>query len=146
MDKFLEIAYKEAQKAYKKDEVPVGAVLVLNNKIISKAHNTKQHKHDISGHAEINCIRKASNKLKSYILENTVLYVTLEPCIMCASAIQQARISKIYYGCKDDKNGGVEGLFHTLDIQGLNHNVKYENLYSIECKNILKEYFKNKRK
>ena len=103
---FMKQAIKEAKKAFDNDEVPIGAVIVLNDKIISKAYNKKEKQNSVLGHAEIIAIKKAERKLKNWRLENCDLYVTLEPCPMCASAIQQSRINNIYYGIEnsDQKN------------------------------------------
>ena len=100
------LALKEAQKAFEIDEVPVGCVIVLNNKIIAKAHNKKEINNDPCGHAEILAIRKASKKLNNWRLEDCEIYVTIEPCIMCSGAIIQSRIKKVYFGASDNKGGG----------------------------------------
>lgn len=97
MEKYFEIAYKEAKKAYKKGEIPVGAVIIKNNKIISKSHNNRQKKFNILGHAEINCILKAEKKLKDWRLDGCELFVTLEPCEMCEKIIKESRVSKVNY-------------------------------------------------
>ena len=97
MNKVLKVMLKEAQKALKKDEVPVGCVIVKNNKIISRAHNSKQRTHKCINHAEILAIIRAERKLKDWRLKDCVLYVTLEPCKMCKEVIKQSRISKVYY-------------------------------------------------
>lgn len=142
----MSLAIKEAIKASKKDEVPVGCVLVLNDKIIAKAHNTKEKKCDITGHAEINCLRKAGKKLKTHQLKDAILYVTLEPCPMCAAAIQQAKIKRIVYGAKDEKMGACGGLMDFFINPGLNHYpFLTSGILEEECKNIILEYFKNKR-
>ena len=97
MNKYMEFAYKEALKAYHKDEIPVGAVIVHNNKVIAKAHNDRQKKYNVLGHAEINTILKAEKKLKDWRLDKCEMYVTLEPCKMCQMIIEESRINKIYY-------------------------------------------------
>ena len=97
MEKYFKIAYKEAKKAYKKGEIPVGAVIIKNNKIISKSHNNRQKKFNILGHAEINCILKAEKKLKDWRLDGCELFVTLEPCEMCEKIIKESRVSKVNY-------------------------------------------------
>lgn len=146
INKFIEEAYKEALKAYKKDEVPVGCVIVKNNKIIARAHNLKEKKGNPMSHAEIECIIKASKKLNDWYLKDCELYVTLEPCVMCASVIMNARISKVYYGVKDSKAGALGGLFNLLDQKGFNHYFDIECLNIDKCGEILKNYFKEKRK
>lgn len=97
MENYFYVAYKEALKAYKKKEIPVGAVIVKNNKIIAKSHNNRQKKHQIIGHAEINAILKAEKKLNDWRLDGCELYVTLEPCDMCNIIIKESRINKVYY-------------------------------------------------
>ena len=97
MNKCMEIAYKESLKAYNKNEIPVGAVIVHNNKVIAKAHNDRQKKYNVLGHAEIKSILKAEKKLKDWRLDECEMYVTLEPCKMCQTIIEESRINKIYY-------------------------------------------------
>ena len=145
MNKFIRIAYKEALKAYSEDEVPVGAVIVKDGKIIARAHNKKEKKNDCTSHAEIECIRKASKKLGDWYLKDCELYVTLEPCVMCCGAIVNARIEKVYFGAKDLKAGALGGLFNLMNQKGFNHYFGYEYLSCEECGDILKKYFKEKR-
>ena len=133
VDKFMLEALKEAKKAYKKNEVPVGAVIVRDEKIIAKAHNLREFKQNSLAHAEIICINKACKKLKNWRLEDCVMYVTLYPCEMCIGAIKQSRISKIYYGAKDDKIECVQ-------------NDVFNYLESNEGVDILKEFFIELRK
>ena len=105
-EEFMQVALKEAKKAYKKLEIPVGAVIVKNGEIIAKAHNIKEEKKDTTKHAEIIAIQKASKKLESWRLNDCELYVTLEPCPMCAGAIIQSRIKKVYIGTLSVKTCG----------------------------------------
>ena len=105
--KFMQEAIKEAKKAYKKLEVPVGAVIVKNGEIVAKAHNLKETKFDTTKHAEILAIQKASKKLKSWRLIDCEMYITLEPCTMCAGAIINSRIEKIYIGAMEEKTGAA---------------------------------------
>ena len=129
MDEFINEAFKEAQKAYKRDEVPVGAVIVKNGKIIARGYNQKEKSKNAIKHAEIIAIEKACKKLKNWHLDGCELYVTLEPCLMCCGAIIQSRIKKIYYGVKSDRFGYVESvdkLFnkntHVMEeVKNLNH-------------------------
>ena len=140
-------ALKEAQKAYDKLEVPVGAVIVKNGKIISRAHNLKETKFDTTKHAEILAIQKASRKLKSWRLLDCEMYVTLEPCSMCAGAIIQSRIKKIYIGAKDPKTGAVGSVLNLLEDYEFNHKVEVETgILEKECEKILKDFFKLLRK
>lgn len=143
---YLKEAYKEAIKAYKKDEVPVGAVIVKDNKIIARAHNAKEAKNDPCGHAEILCIKKAAKKLNDWYLKGCELYVTLEPCTMCVGAIVNARIERVYYGAKDLKGGALGGLYNLMAQKGFNHYFEYKYLEDENCGKILKTFFKNKRK
>lgn len=138
-------AYKEAIKAKEEDEVPVGAVIVKDGKVIARAYNKKENNNDPMGHAEILCIRKACKKLKDWYLKGCELYVTLEPCVMCVGAIMNARIEKVYFGARDLKGGALGGLFDLMSQQGFNHYFEYEYLKIDECGQILKDYFKQKR-
>ena len=141
----MELAFKEAIKAYGEDEVPVGAVIVKEGKVIAKAHNKKEKNNDPMGHAEILCIKKACKKLGDWYLKDCELYVTLEPCVMCAGAIINSRISKVYYGTNDLKGGALGGLFNLMHQEGFNHYFDCENMDVEKCGTILKEYFKSKR-
>jgi tRNA(adenine34) deaminase len=143
--KFLEIALKEAKKAEKKDEVPIGAVIVKDNKIISKAHNLKEKKQNAILHAEMIVIEKASKKLGSWRLNDCTLYVTLEPCIMCASALVQSRIKKVVFGAYDKKAGALSLGFNLHQNPKLNHQYEMEFLDFPECSKILTQFFKAKR-
>jgi len=143
---FMNEALKEAKKANDKDEVPVGAVVVLDGKIIARAHNLRESRQSIHAHAEFLAIEKAAKKIGSWRLENADLYVTLEPCPMCAGAMIQARIKNLYYGAKDPKTGAVESVIKLLD-NPFNHKIYYEGgLLMDKCSNILSTFFKNKRK
>ena len=143
---YMELAYKEAIKAMEEDEVPVGAVIVKNNKIIAKAHNKKEKNNNPMSHAEIECIKKATKKLNDWYLKDCELYVTLEPCVMCVGAIINARINKVYYAAKDLKSGALGGLFDLMKQKGFNHYFEYAYEEDYRCSEILTSYFKNKRK
>lgn len=144
---YMKEALKEAKKAYEKLEVPVGAIIVKDGKIISRAHNLKETKFDTTKHAEILAIQKASKKLKSWRLIDCEMYVTLEPCTMCAGAIINSRIKKIYIGASDEKTGAVGSVFNLFRDYTFNHNVEYEKeVLKEECEEILKEFFKMLRK
>lgn len=144
-NKFMEEAYKEAIKARDEDEVPVGAVIVKNGKIIAREHNRKEKNNDPMGHAEILCIKKACKKVGDWYLKDCEMYVTLEPCVMCAGAIMHSRIEKVFYGAKDDKRGALGGLFNLMEQKGFNHYFEINYLEKLECGQILKDYFKSKR-
>lgn len=146
-EKFMKAALKEAKKAYEKLEVPVGAVIVKDEKIIARAHNLKETKYDTTKHAEILAIQKASKKLNSWRLIDCEMYVTLEPCSMCAGALINSRIKKVYIGASDKKTGAVGSVFNLLEDYTFNHKVEYEKgVLQDECESILKEFFKELRK
>jgi len=143
---FMKEALKEARKAYRKAEIPIGAVIVRENKIIARGHNEKELKSDATFHAEISAIRKAGKKLGSWRLNDCDMYVTLEPCAMCAGALIQARIRKLYIGTADPKAGAVGSVIDVLSVEKFNH--KVDVAYGIleqECSNILKEFFRELR-
>ncbi|MDE5540081.1 MAG: nucleoside deaminase, partial [Bacilli bacterium] len=114
-EKFMKEALKEARKAYNKEEIPVGAVIVKNGEIIARAYNLKETKKDTINHAEILAIKKASKKLNSWRLTDCEMYVTLEPCSMCAGALIQSRISKVYIGTMDYKTGACGSILNLLE-------------------------------
>ena len=144
---FMKQALKEAQKAYRKLEVPVGAVIVKEGKIIARAHNQKETKTDTTKHAEILAIQKASKKLKSWRLIDCDMYVTLEPCTMCAGAIINSRIKKIYIGTMDEKTGAAGSVLNLFEDYTFNHKVETEKeIMQDECEEILKKFFKELRK
>lgn len=139
-------AIKEAKKADKKGEVPIGAVIVLNGKIIAKGYNKREKKQNALLHAEIIAINRACKKLHSWRLEDAEIYITLEPCPMCAGAISNARIKKVIYSAKDASNNSdiIEKIFSSTR---LNHKVEYiQGSYSDISSKLLTDFFKNKRK
>ena len=140
--KYMQIAIKEAKKAAKRGDVPVGAVIVYKNKIIAKAHNKKQLRKNSLKHAELLVINKACKKLKTWHLDECTIYVTLEPCMMCTGAIIESRIKKIYYATKSDKYGSLNKITekNKTKIQ-IN-----EGICKKESIDILKKFFKEKRK
>lgn len=133
---YMKIALKEAKKALKKNEVPVGAVIVKNNKIISKAHNQKEKSKNVIKHAEIIAISKACKKMKNWRLEDCQIYVTMEPCMMCSGAIYQSRIKKIIYGVKNEKYGFTSNLKNVKIIS---------QICEEECKKMIQTFFKKRR-
>jgi tRNA(adenine34) deaminase len=143
---FIKEAIKEAYKALKLNEVPVGAVIVKDNKIISRAFNLKEKLKDPTAHAEILAIKKACKVLNNWRLSGCSLYVTLEPCPMCASAIAQARISNLYIGTFDPTAGACGSVINIIENPYLNYKVNVNWIYSSECSRILTEFFKTKRK
>lgn len=138
MDKYMEIALKEAKKAYKKGEVPVGCVIVRNNKILAKTHNKKEKLKCSTKHAEILAIEKACKKIKTWHLEECEIYITMEPCMMCTGAILQSRIKKIYYSMKNEKFGYIE------KIKDKNIEI-FEGMKQKESLELLKRFFATKR-
>lgn len=146
MDEYMEIALKEAHKAYKKGDVPVGAVIVKNGKVIAKAHNKKESKKVSTYHAEILVIEKACKKLKTWRLTGCEMYVTLEPCLMCAGAILQSRIGKLFFSTTNQKFGYVSSIDSILN-QKNNHKVEiHEGLCKEKSQKLLVDFFENKRK
>lgn len=145
-EKFMKQAIKEAYKAYEKLEVPVGCVIVKDGKIISRAHNLKETKKDTTKHAEILAIQKASKKLDTWRLLDCEMYVTLEPCSMCAGALINSRIKKVYIGTMDEKTGACGSVFNLLEDYKFNHNVEIETgILQTECEKVLKDFFKTLR-
>ena len=139
-------ALKEAQKAYDKGEVPVGAIIVKDNQIIARAHNQKEIKQDTTRHAEMLAIQKASKKLHAWRLLDCEMYVTLEPCAMCAGALIQSRIKKVYIGTADEKTGACGTVLNLLEDFAFNHKVEIEKyVLKEECETILKQFFKELR-
>lgn len=146
-EKFMKEAIKEAKKAAKKLEVPVGCVIVKDGEIIAKAHNLKETKQDTTKHAEIIAIQKASKKLEAWRLLDCEMYVTLEPCSMCAGAMIQSRIKKVYIGATDEKTGACGSVINLLQDYPFNHKIEIETgIEQEECEKVLKEFFKNLRK
>ena len=141
-DFFMREALKEAKKAYNKLEIPVGAVIVKDGEIIARAHNIKEEKKDTTKHAEILAIQKASKKLETWRLNDCEMYVTLEPCPMCAGALIQSRIKKVYIGTMDEKTGACGSVLNLLEDFKFNHKVEVEKgILKEECEKILKEFF-----
>ena len=141
----MEEALKEAQKALNKDEVPIGAVIVKDGKIVARGRNSREKSQNALKHAEIIAINKACKKLKSWRLDGCEIYVTLEPCPMCAGAIANARISKVVYGAKETTS--EDNLCELiLKSNRLNHKPNIEYRENKFCKDILQDFFKNKRK
>lgn len=146
-DRYMMEAIKEAKKAAEIDEVPIGCVIVENDKIIARGHNLRESKQQSIYHAEIIAIQKACEKLSSWRLENCTIYITLEPCPMCSGAILQSRIKEVVYGAKDPKGGCIESCMKMYEIKGFNHYPKViSGILEEECSQLLKTFFKNKRK
>ena len=143
---FMKRAFLQAQKAYVEDEVPVGAVLVKDGEIIAESYNKLIQLNDPTSHAEINVLRKASEVLNNYRLNNTTLYVTLEPCLMCCGAMIHARIENLIFSTKDPKSGAVVSNARALDYNFINHKVTYSyGPLGEESSELLKKFFLEKR-
>lgn len=143
---FMRLAFEEASLAFIEGEVPVGAVLVDRDLILAKAHNTRETSKDPTAHAEIITIRSAAEKDGSWRLTGATLYVTKEPCIMCAGAMINARLGRLVYGCRDEKGGAVDSLYNLLSDKRLNHQVEVvSGILEDECAVILKRFFKERR-
>ena len=141
MDNFIYLAIKEAKKAYKKGDIPVGCIIVKNNKIISKAHNNKENKGIATYHAEILAINKACKKLKTWHLDDCILYSTMEPCVMCSGAIIQSRIKKIIYLLDNKEFGNIKNNEYFK-----NNKYEIKQIENTEYLKLLQKFFKNKRK
>ena len=140
-------ALKEAELAALEDEVPIGCVIVKDNQIIARAHNQRDKTNNPLGHAETLAIKKASDVLNDWQLVGTELYVTIEPCLMCAGAIIQSRIGKVIYGAPDLKGGAFGSSLNVLDAKSINHRPEVvSGVLEKECTTIIKNYFKSKRK
>lgn len=143
---FMKIALEEAQSAYRRGEVPVGAVLVREGNVLARAHNSPIALNDPSAHAEMLVLRQASEKIGNYRLAGTELFVTIEPCVMCAGAIVHARVERVIFGARDPKFGAVVSLYNILDDKRLNHQVNVtEGILKEECGEIISRFFKEKR-
>lgn len=142
----MRLALQEAEKAYSLDEIPVGAVVVRHGQVLALAHNEKEKAQDPTAHAEILAIRRAAEVSGSWRLTDAVLYVTLEPCPMCAGAIVQSRIKQLVYGVSDPKGGAVESVMKMLNPELWNHKVEViAGVREEECLALLKKYFQGKR-
>ena len=140
-------ALKEAELAYQEDEVPIGCVIVYNDKIIARAHNQRDKSHNPLGHAETLAIKQASEVLNDWQLVDCELYVTIEPCIMCAGAIIQSRIKRVIFGADDLKGGAFGSSLDVMTAKGINHHPEIvKGVLKEECSQIVKNYFKSKRK
>jgi tRNA(adenine34) deaminase len=143
----MRLALKEASLAFQRGEVPVGAIISKDGKVISSSHNLRETSKDPSAHAEILVIRDATKISDSWRLTGLTLYVTKEPCIMCAGALVNSRIARLVYGCRDEKAGGVDSLYQILNDKRLNHQVEVvSGVLDEECADILRNFFKERRR
>jgi tRNA(adenine34) deaminase len=143
---YMKIALGEAQAAFLKDEVPVGAIVVYEGKILAKAHNSPISLNDPSAHAEMLALRQAAETIGNYRIVGAELYVTLEPCVMCAGAIVQARLARVIFGARDPKCGAVKSLYNILADERLNHQVEVtDGILQEDCGEIMSRFFQQKR-
>ncbi len=139
-------ALKEAQKAALKEEVPVGAVVVYKGKVIGRGHNKPISSHNPCAHAEIIALQQAAKRLENYRLNEADIYVTIEPCAMCAGAMVWARIKNLYIGANDPKTGACGSVFNIVNSKKLNHRIKiHQGILETECRSIIQDFFKKKR-
>ena len=140
---YMKLAIEEANKAAAKGEVPIGAVIIRDGEVIARAHNLRETTQNAVTHAELLAIQQACEELGSWRLENTILYVTLEPCPMCAGAILQSRIPRVVYGARDVKAGSVDSLYRLLNDERFNHQCEVkENVLADECGGLLTQFFR----
>lgn len=143
---FMRLALEEANLAFNEGEVPVGAVLVINDDIIAKEHNCRETSNDPTGHAEILALKSGAREIENWRLAEATLYVTKEPCIMCAGAMVNARLGRLVYGCRDEKGGAVDSLYKLLSDRRLNHQVEVvSGVLEDESAEILKRFFQERR-
>ena len=143
---FMRLALEEAEAAFHADEVPVGAVIVQGDAVIARTHNSRESANDPTGHAELLALRVAAQKLRNWRLSGATLYVTKEPCIMCSGAMVNARLTRLVYGCRDEKGGAVDSLYNLLSDKRLNHQVQVTSgVLEDECAEILKRFFQERR-
>ncbi len=143
---YMKVAISEARKAIDKDEVPVGAVIVYEGRIIARAHNQIVLLHDPTAHAEMIAITQAADYLKNERLVNTSVYVTIEPCPMCAGAMVLSRIKRLFYGASDPKSGSCGSLMNIVQDRRLNHSITVKKgLMEEECRLLMQEFFRRKR-
>ena len=142
----MKMALEEARRAFDKDEVPVGAVAVANGKVVARAHNVREQTRDPLGHAEILLLNQLIGSQASWRLNEVSIYVTCEPCLMCAGALLQARIPRVVYGCRDPKAGACGSLYSVTEDERLNHRIEtVGGILEDECSQILSEFFRRKR-
>jgi tRNA(adenine34) deaminase len=145
-EKYMRLALKEARKAEERGEVPVGAILVKGDKVLSRDHNRCIQLNDPAAHAEVLVLRKAGKVLNNYRLNDTVMYVTAEPCPMCAAAMVHSRISKLVFGTLESKFGAVESRFKLFQDRSVNHRVEVTGgVLEKECAEVLKNFFRERR-
>ena len=146
-EEFMDMALAEARQAYDQGEIPIGAVLVLDGQVIARGHNQRESWRDATAHAEMIVIREACRLLNRWRLSGTTLYVTIEPCPMCAGALVMSRVDRLVYGSPDYKAGAVESLFNVAQNAALNHRLEVTaGVRTDECSGIMKEFFRQRRR
>jgi len=142
----MRLAIEEAEAAFHAGEVPVGAVIVQGGAVIARTHNSRESSNDPTGHAETLALRIAAQKCRNWRLSDATLYVTKEPCIMCAGVMINARLGRLVYGCRDMKGGAVDSLYAILSDKRLNHQVEVvSEVLEEECADILRRFFRERR-
>lgn len=146
-EEYMQEALTEARKAYEMGEVPIGAVIVKDGLIVARAHNLREHGHDATAHAEVIAIRQAGQALAGWRLSGCTLYVTVEPCPMCAGALVQSRVDRVVYGATDPKAWADRSILEIVQNPGLNHRVEVlDGVLATECSQIMKSFFRGRRK
>lgn len=141
-EEYMELALLEAEKAAKAGEIPIGAVLVLRDAVLAAAHNEREKSSDPTAHAEVLAIRKGAERLSNWRLTDCTLYVTIEPCAMCAGAIMNARVGRLVYGAPNVQAGGVDSCFHICDSHVMNHHVvRRSGVLARECQAVMDHFF-----
>lgn len=143
---YMKLALAEAQKAFALGEVPIGAIIVMDGEVIAVGHNMRETWNDATAHAEVVAIKAACEKLNRWRLSVATLYVTIEPCPMCAGALVMSRVDRVVYGSTDAKAGAVESIFNIVNHQALNHRLEITSgVLEDECRNLMKKFFKERR-
>ena len=146
-EKYMKEALRQAKKAEKLGEIPIGCVIVKDGKIVARGYNRRNTDKNTLAHAELQAIRKASKAVGDWRLEECTMYITLEPCQMCAGAIVQARIPRVVIGCRNPKAGCAGSILNLLNVPAFNHQVELtEGILKEECSTLLKEFFRKLRK
>lgn len=143
---YMRLALVEAQKAFVLGEVPIGAIIVMDGEVVAVGHNMREIWNDATAHAEVVAIKAACEKLNRWRLSGATLYVTIEPCPMCAGALVMSRVDRVVYGSTDAKAGAVESIFNIVNHQALNHRLEVTSgVLEDECRNLMKKFFKERR-
>ena len=145
-ERWMRLALEEAKKAFLKDEVPIGAIAIVGDEVIARAHNLKETNHDATHHAELLLLQECARILGRWRLTDVTIYATIEPCIMCMGAMSHARIKRLVYGARDEKFGGAHSLYQIAHDERLNHRFEVEEgILADEASQIMKDFFKRKR-